>query len=285
MQVTFKNEYGTLDFKGGGNKERLRLLKIEGLGLPKKEYNVTGYSGQPGQELISQKDLARTITLSADITPIQTTLQNEIKRMAKILYYPGELTIRSNGVRRSISCRCTSFDEPERFGKTIAKAVLQFVCDNPYFTDEEAETKSIYYVTNNIKGSFKLPMAFSSRLSRGNVINLGDADSEPKILLYTEVFVENPETYGINIINHTTGQSIKLEHYMQEGEEIIIDIPNRKITSNKKGDIISAMSKDTFLSNFWLGVGNNDIEVIDSAVGERISVVMEYNNKYLEAVY
>ena len=284
FEARFENKYGLIRF-GGGSGPVFRTKEFAGLGPPKKEFKVAGYAGQPGQELISEKDLARVITLSGDVIP-RGSMQRELARMIKILYHPGKLTILSGSRKRSIRCRCTDFDDPERRGKKNAGTVIQFTCDNPYFTDDERRRVDLFQRKNLIQTTFTLPCAFSSRVNRLNVINSGDVQTEPVFTIYNSGTASAlAESYGIEIENHTTGQSLLIERHTQSGEVITIDIPARKITSSIAGDITASISQDTYLSDFWLSEGANDIEAVNYNAGEDISVVMEYDNKYIEAVY
>lgn len=283
FEARFENEYGLIRF-GGGSGPVFRTKEFAGLGPPKKEFKVAGYAGQPGQELISEKDLARVITLSGDVIP-RGSMQQELARMIKILYHPGRLTILSGSRKRSIRCRCTDFDDPERRGGKISGTVIQFTCDNPYFTDDKRRRVDLFQRKNLIKTTFTLPCAFSSRVNRLNVINSGDVQTEPVFTVYNSGVSTFAESYGIEIENHTTGQSLLIERHTQSGEAITIDIPARKITSSIAGDITASISQDTYLSDFWLAEGANDIEAVNYNAGEDISVVMEYDNKYIEAVY
>lgn len=284
FEARFENEYGLIRF-GGASGPVFRTIEISGLGPPKKEFNVTGYVNQPGQELISEKDTARTITLAGDIIS-PGTLQQEASRMIKILYHPGRFTILSGNRKRSIGCRCTDFDDLERHGKDIASMVIQFTCDNPYFTDETRQSVELFQRKNLIKTQFTLPCMFSSRTNRLDIINSGDVRAEPVFTIYNSGNVQAfAESYGIELANHTTGQSILIERHTTNGEVITVDIPNRKITSSIEGDITSSISQDTYLSNFWLEEGANDVEAVNYNAGEDISVVMTYDNQYIEAVF
>ena len=286
FEARYENERGLIRFSGGSGSI-FRTLKIAGLGPPAKEFNVTGYAGQPGQTLISEKDLARTITLSGDVT-VPDVIHQELSRMMRILYFPGKLTIASGNRKRSINCRCTTFDEPERHGRNIASLVLQFTCDHPYFTDEEPRTVNLFHRKDLIQSSFTLPCVFTERIHRQEVDNAGDFRAEPVITIYNEYQPAGISLlsldYGVEIINHTTGQKILLERETVPGEVVIIDIPKRRITSNLAGDITASISQDTFLSDFWLETGRNDVESINYSLGENICVVMQYDNQYIEAV-
>lgn len=286
FEARYENEYGLLRFSGGGGS-CFRTLQIDGLGLPELECNVTGYAGQPGQVLISSKDSARVITLSGDVTAPEG-LRQELSRMMRILYHPGRLTISSGSRSRAINCRCTAANETERQGLGIAVLVLQFTCDNPYFTDETPRRVNLFYRRDMVQSTFALPCVFTERVHRLTVINAGDVRAEPVFTVYNDF--QASETaflsldYGLEIMNHTTGRKIALLRETLPGEVITIDLPNRRITSDIAGDITYSISQDTFLSDFYLETGANDVETVNYSPGENIGVVMRYDNQYAEAM-
>lgn len=287
FHMTFENAYGSIEF-GGGDAPVYRTTEVTGLGPPQKEFNVVSYAGQAGQETIAEKDLPRVITLGGDLCRTEG-VQEELSRMARVLYHPGELKIHSGSKKRKIACRCTAFDDPERRGPNVARFVVQFTADNPFFTDFEPREIPVFQRELLLEGSFTLPCMFSKRTSRQNIFNMGDVKTEPIFTIYSldsdaETSAIDGET-GIVVTNHTTGQHIQLECSTTPGEVITIDIPNRRVESSKNPDIITTLTGDSFLSNFWLAEGGNDVEVISYNTGETISVICRYDNQYVEAVY
>lgn len=285
LEASFENELGRVRLSGEGS--RFRILQMEGLGPPGKEFNVAGYAGQPGQVLFSEKDLARVITVSGDLIAHEG-LRDEMARMFRIFYRPGRLTVGAGNKMRSVSCRCTAIEEPERHGRSIAKLVVQFTCDNPYFTDEYAQKVNLFSREDLITSTFTLPCVFTRRTNRLLVVNAGDVRAEPVFTIYNDNRAAAAATAdteaGVAMINHTTGQQLVLERAAAPGEVVTIDIPNRQIVSSLDGDVTSVISQDTYLSDFWLDVGVNDVEAVSYATGERIGVVMTYYNQYVEAI-
>ena len=284
VHIEFENELGRLFFTGGGDA-LLKTVQVAGLGPPDREFQVTGYSGQAGQHLISQKDMARIITISGDLAA-PGRLQQELSAMMRILYHPGRLLISSGNRRRCISCRLTSFDEPERHGRGMASFVLQFTCDNPYFTDEREQSVQLFYRRDLVSGRFTLPCVFTECVTRRNVVNRGDVKAEPVITLYNS-YSEDAAVFslrsGIHMMNHSTGQALVFLHTTVPGEIVTIDIPKRQIISSRSGDITGTLAEDSFLSDFWLETGVNDVEVINYT-DDDIRVLLTYNNQYIEAV-
>ncbi|MBE7034818.1 MAG: hypothetical protein E7402_01665 [Ruminococcaceae bacterium] len=286
FEAKFENERGQIFF-GGGRNPWFNTTKIEGLSLPEREFVVTGYAGQAGQILLSERDMARTITIAGDMID-KESVRSELTRMMQILYIPGRMTIASDGRKRVISCRCNHVSEPERKGTKAVSMVLQFTCDQPYFQDESPCEFTLFSRRDLVQSSFTLPCLFTKRTNRVSVVNQGDIQTEPILTVYHDsrerpMTLETDES-GLEIINHTTGQRIILERETVLGEVVTIDIPNRRITSSVLGDITHMISQDTFLSRFFLAVGSNDMEVINHRHGEGIATMMRYENRYIEAV-
>lgn len=287
LAISFENDFGRLWLSGSGGLP-LRLLAAEGLGLGGKECNVTSYAGQSGQVLLSEKDAARVITLSFDVSAVGGHLREELSRMMRILYHAGRLTVVSGNRRRVIGCRCTAFEEPERHGRELAALVVQFTCDMPYFTDEVPQSVNLFLRSDKVRSSFTLPCVFTERTNRLLVTNRGDVCAEPVFMVHHAAQDEASaldEAIGLELINHTTGQRILVEHGTVPDETVTIDIAERQITSDIDGDITHTLSQDSYLSDFWLDVGVNDVEAVNYNTAARIGVVMRYDNRYVEAIW
>ncbi len=278
MILLYENEWGRLTV---AKECGLHVKEISGLGLPKQESFVISYVNQPGQVFVSKRDTARVITISCDVL----SGTEGLRRLLKIMSHPGKLTILSGGQVRSIFCRCTMVDEPIKRGPFIRSVVLQFTCDHPYFTDRSSVLETIFLREDVICDNFMLPCLFSKRVNRRLIQNRGDIRAEPVFTICNQLKAETESLDGgIELINHTTGQRILLECTTDLGEVITIDIPKRSITSSIKGNLATILSLNSFLSDFWLVPGNNELEVINYNTGETIDVTLSFDNQYLEAV-
>lgn len=286
FEMSFENQMGKLRLSGGQGTS-FRITAVEGLGLMPREFNVKDFSTQAGQVLISKRDVARTITVSGDVYA-KKGLKKTLSQMMKVLYHPGKLSVSAGGKKRMIACRCTTVTEPKYRSRELASLVLQFVCDMPYFTDEKGKTVSLFHRKNLIRSSFTLPCIFTEKVCRKQIINAGDVDTEPVITVFNDVVSSDIAVmsldFGLEVINHTTGQKILLAYETQPGETVTIDIPGRQILSNMQGDITDVISKNSFLSDFVLVPGLNDVEVINYSVDQKIGVLIFYQNRYVEAV-
>lgn len=292
LHITYQNDIGKLDFKGGNGRHSWRILEIEGLGLTSKSFNTAQYPATIGQRTLSETIGARTISIQCDVNSIASHYGNtpsnrwEISKALKILNEPGTLLI-SDGTRvRKISARCVEAVQGERHGGYVVFA-MQFVCDYPYFEDKETTKVPLFKVEHLLKSTFTLPCMFTRRTTKANVINIGDVDTEPiiRIRLNGGTYNGTAGTPGTLVIrNETTKQEIELN--LQDAEstkEVIVDIPNRKIYSQDNKNLIHHLAPTSFLSDFWLQKGQNLIGV-DNYISESCVVECEFSNKYIEAV-
>ena len=272
FRLFFENEHGKINLNG----PHIKCIRIEGLNVPQKEFEFVGYFGESGQTTLSEKDMPRTITISADLTGNK----NALAKVNKILYYEGYLILTFDQKVRKIKCRCTSFSDPERHGKDIKNMVLQFICDKPEFTDFENTIIHIFRRKNEITKTFTLPCVFTSRTTEAGVYNSGDLTAEP-------IFYITAQDSGANlsICNDTTEQHITLNYSISAGETIIIDIDKRSIKNTDGQNLINYISDDTFLNEFWLETGQNHLRVHKGEGESDIAVICEFTNKYIEAVY
>lgn len=281
MYISYENESGKIDLNSG----RWRLKEIEGLGLCEKLETKVSYQGIDGSELISAVTESRTITMSGDIL-IKEKGTAEITRAIKILNKGGTLKIQAGGKRRKIKVRCAYF-RAEKGDKraNYQQFVLQLTADYPFFEEFTGKKISLFYREDLIKDSFTLPCMFSRRISRIKAVNSGDVKCMPKVYIICQ---KEGNSGNITLINHTTEKQFSLDYSMTAGEEICIDFENRKITSNIKdkngGNLLSYMTQDSYLSEFYFEEGINDIEVLSLGEGSEMTAFCEYNPKFVEAV-
>ena len=311
LHITYQNDNGKLEFKGKNGRNSWRILEIDGLGLAPKRFSSAQYPGSIGQHTSSETVDARTISIQCDVNSVKTHYgdtsynQWEISRALKILNEPGSLLISDGRKIRKINARCVEAVQGERYGGYVVFA-MQFVCDYPYFEDKDTKSVPLFKVepllgngtrwyledgqltSEGIEGGeFTLPCVFGRYISKANVINIGDVDTEPIIRIHLNggTYTGSGGTLGTLIIhNESTKQEIELN--LQDAEnttEIIVDIPNRKIYSQDNQNLIHHLAPTSFLSDFWLQKGSNIIGV-DNYISGSCLVECEFSNKYIEAV-
>ncbi len=278
--IKYENSLGQLILYGGG-EGALRVLSLEGLEPFAKEYNVANYSGQQGQETLSSRALPRTITMAVEIMkkPYEVNLQE----VFDVLQQPGVLFIKSENVNKRIFCSQTHITDIKRIVKgEIATFAVQFVCDSPYFEDGEDTVVPLYRRTKSLATPFTLPCCFGEIVAGATVENKGSIPVEPIITIYYPGALEGLD--GITITNETTGKGISLD-YSPEGEDtVVIDIKNRKITSKLAGSLLNNLSDGTFLGDFILERGKNQLTVDLGDVAKGFGIECKFSNLYSEAV-
>ncbi len=280
LLVKYKNSLGTVEMCGDICRD-IRVTSIEGLGLSEKEYDVAIFSGYDGQETVFSRALPRYITIGMEFfSKNQTEL---VKNTLKILSQPGYLFIEEDGFSRKIFCNQIKAPAPERVLKgQISTLVVQFICDNPFFEDGQDNRIPLYKRTKNLFGTFSLPMAFGETIMGETIINFGDFPVEPIIAINCNKKLEVEET--VTIANKTTGKRIQFTYMPQGNDEITIDIKNRMIFSNTLGNLINNLSDDSFLGDFVLILGANDISVLVGDAASGFAVECRFSNLYNEAV-
>lgn len=261
----------------------IKIISITGLGLPQKERNVSNYPWQSGQTLVSEKDRERTITLSCDAYGVDT-----VNKVCHILRNPGTMFLNLGEKKRRIDCTCTTFDEPEKHGN-IYKLIMQFTCDNPFFKDYYDIQLPLYQRHNEVFNLFTLPCVFTSRTNEITTTLHGEHEAEPIITVKCLKKGSVSESVGLKLILSNSASeyvTLNLDYdFLQQDEEIVFDIPKRKITSSASGNLLNKLSEDSIISDFVMTVGENTIELIANNSNDTISAKLVYSGLYSEAIF
>ena len=126
-----------------------------------------------------------------------------------------------------------------------------------------------------------LPAVATERLTRISVENKGVTKIYPKIAVRkTNATVGTSSSYGLKLINHTTGKTLEIDYRLTGTSDITVDLRRRNITDGNT-NITPYISDDTVLSDFYLTPGENDIEVVTLDNADLISVDLTFNNNYI----
>ena len=112
-----------------------------------------------------------------------------------------------------------------------------------------------------------------------NISNIGDAETPIKVVFKAKAGVKNPSIY-----NAYTKEYIKINHTMQEGEEIIVTTHkgNKRVESYLNGVTTNIFNDLDLGSSFiWLDVGDNVIRYDAETMIEQLEVYIYYTNYYL----
>ncbi len=278
MKLIYENESGRITMRGGTGAD-FNITEITGLSFPDTAVQTVRYPGVPGQTVTGISHFPRTITISGDIKDERGVLTS---RAATVFSSPGTLFVISNRNSRKIECRCTNFEPKKRQGIYVP-FVMQLVSDYPYFEDVSENCESILKKEKLLCGTVTFPEVFSKRLNEARIVNQGIYKNEPVFKINTVNYAECPD--GIIIENLTTGQKLTLSTDVLEGETITIDVGERKITSDLRGNMIGVMAQNDMLSRMYLAVGINDILVTATNEKEMLLITCTHKNGYVEAVF
>ena len=279
MKLYYENSIGRVDF-GFGDGE-INVLALDGFGPVNAQYKTWSYYGRDGEYTTDEHVSSRCISISCDMCGSNM----RVSKILSVLSSPGWLHACFGEKNRRIFCRRTAVSEPSRFGKYI-RCVFQLTADMPYFEDTAARNENVYHIIKLIGPSFKLPAMLGRFVTETTIMNSGDRKCEPVIyIINNKVLNCGSAGFGIEIRNKTNGSFLKLNTNTQPGEIITVDIPNRRIESNKKGNMLFCISDDTYLNSFVLEKGMNELSVINRNTNEKITVATEFSPRFAEAVY
>ncbi len=280
MFIEYKNSIGSVIMQGN-SASLLRVIAAEGLGIAQREYTAAVFADYDGQETVTSRALPRCITLSTEICGKDISAQ--LHRVLRILSAPGYLYLGDKTANRRIFCSQTKIPDPVRVLKgKISTLAVQFVCDNPYFEDATETCIALYKRTKELSTPFTLPGMTGTTTTGAELFNKGDISAEPIIRIICPMALDSAESVVIS--NLTTGKKLQFSCTPGEGEEIVIDIPNRKIYGSSIGNMLGFLSDDSFLGDFVLAPGGNILTVAVGDVTSGFTVECTYNNLYSEAV-
>lgn len=286
------NDFGCVCF---GRNHNYKVRNIIGLEAVNKSFNVITYSEENGQETQSFVTGSRAITIAGTIKACGNILIEDLKRsMLRILHHlPLTLEVHTHRVSRKIRVNQIVYDAGDTFGNLFAEFTLQLICDMPWFNDLNPTvidmSEYIDLITPTAGGFAELPAVWSTRgTSNRKIINSGDEISRPKISMFAiQSLLDAPEgNTHITLRNDSTKQFITLENYRPvAGEVISVDTYERTVTSSINGSIDKWLSDDSFLSDFWLKLGENVVSIENTNTDINLATQLEYENNYAEATY
>ena len=278
FRIVFYNDIGSVTFGGKASEGNWRIIEADGLGLAGKSYKSCVFENSVGQETVSRRTNARTVTLNGDFL-MDGDYKSEYREALAVLDKEGTLEVSDEGGNRRISAYCVQFLPLLKKGNFLPFTV-QFVCDNPYFESAEAYEIPIYKIIPRLSGDFVFPNAFSEQITRRNVFISSNAETEPVIIINSG---RNPSGY-LHIKNHTSDEAITINYEPLSDEFITVDVKNRRIFNQNGDNLLQYLADDSFFDGFLLYPGDNDIEVSIGAANTELEVFLRYNERFLEAV-
>lgn len=280
MFFEYTNALGSVVMDGSRGSQ-ISITHVEGLGVCEREYTAAVFAGYDGQETVASRALPRCITLGAELWG--SDISKNIGSILRILSQPGYLYLGEESPEKRIYCNQVRIPDPARIIKNrLTTLVLQFVCDNPFFQDAKRSVCALYNRSLELSTPFTLPKVFGRTQTKTLVENKGDIAAEPQIRIVCSKELTGAQ--GIKIRNLTTGKEIGLSCTSREGEEITIDVENRKVYSSVDGNMLACLTDDTFLGDFIIAPGENHIMMSVGDFTSGFTVECSFYSLYSEAV-
>ena len=277
MKLVYENKRGKVVMNGGG-RGGFNITQIKGLSLPENDVSTVRYPNMPGQIVTRLTPMERIVTISADV---RDENKRELSRAMGVFSAPGTLYITSRGKTKKIEARCVSFETNKSMG-AYTPFTVQFCADQPFFEDLYETVTPISNRRGILTSPFVLGCVFSERTLKNMVINRGDAKTQPVFEISSTAGAVCP--YGIYIKNLNNSDEITLNTDVLAGEVITVDIKNRKITSNQRGNIISCLAEYTSLADFSIEPEIVVCEISAKEISGEITAVCKHNNLYASVV-
>lgn len=172
----------------------------------------------------------------------------------------------------------------------------QYVCDDPYFTDEKLHHVPCFELSNHIRyerekdtwtlGTSEKPIVWTSTGSTQRIINNGDTPIEP-ILTVVGVGTPDEDAYIDFVISHDSREyaRITLDYAPSDGETITLNCDGRSdagrgIVSSLYGNISDRKSNETSLARFRFLEGDNVLSLVYHSSSGSLSAYLEYDVRY-----
>jgi hypothetical protein len=259
------------------------LESIDGLGDVDADIQTQKAPFQDGSTYIDSVLQERTISMQiAILTRDKTTLLQQRQYLASVFnpkQGPGKLRYENNGIVREIEAVPDGLpvfpSGRENRGPTFQKALINLICPNPYWKSTEITEEPTFdpLFSFPFEGMFQIGIQRDARI----IVNDGDAPAPLQIEFHGPAV--NPK-----ITNKTTGEFIKVNQTLQEGEVMKIDTtPGNKSVYFIQPD---GTARNVFnwidlnSSFFQLVVGENEIEYSADSDIQGAIVNIRYNKLY-----
>jgi len=276
MKLIFKNSLGEKTLCGMGS-DSIGITDIRGLSVPTYERQCYSSYDFDGAVESARRIPQRNITISGDIKGTARDVSDFLKLMSE----PFKMTVETDNFKRSITVSAAN-SNISKVSKNITKFALSLVCDDPYFYDTEDTKVPLFYREELLTNETVLPSMFSRRTASASLNVTSDRIIEPKIII-TGKKIESDEDGRIVIENKLTGAEFTLLYTPEENEIITVDVKKRSITSDKNGNIISSITKDSYMSDLEIDKNGAVFSLTGYGSATNISAYIIYKNCYLEA--
>lgn len=270
-------EFGGIAFMSG---LKYSLLSFEPNEI-NAQYQTASYIGQDGTDVLGANYEPRYVTLQGHIMARSTAehfaLRQKLislcdgKTERDLIYFEGLHHYKAKAI-----AAVPVFSGRQGF---CLPFTIKFTIPSFFWTDkDETERSIVNYIPLISTFNFDPLFEFSQTVTQATISN---SDVPTPFIIEVKGRGGTPsDTYGITITNETTGEVIKIERDIADGELITIDTENATATSSVSGDIITSISDDSII-DMMLASGNNVIKAENLNVNNDVSVVIKYRNRFV----
>lgn len=151
-----------------------------------------------------------------------------------------------------------------------AQFTLYLIMESFYWLSESDIISNVFVREDKLKGTYTLPTIFTERISKAIVKNDGDVEIWPTFEITCESSVSE-----IIIKNNENGDFVKITKSLTAGEKITIDNENKTIISDKQGNLINFITKESDFICIYPGASEIECEA------NNVSVLCLHRNRYL----
>lgn len=270
-------EFGDIAFMSG-NKFNLQYFEPNEIYA---DYKVESYIDQDGQDFLSALYEPRYITLQGQILAKNKAehyaLRQQLisvcdgKTERDLTYFTGSRYYLTKAIAYA-----PVFDVRRGYCLPFS---IKFVSPSFYWLDKRKTEKDIISYTPLLRTfNFNPSAMFSQTTAQADIYNY-NIPTPFKIIITGRGGTSHSE-YGIIVTNETTGEFIKIEKDVGNGEVITIDTDSATITSSTEGNIMTYVSDDSS-PDMMLASGNNLIKAENLNVNNTITAVVAYRNRYV----
>lgn len=263
------------------NESRYQIVKIDGLNPPKATINTSKVATINGVKFksskLNEREIVLTIKINGDVEQNRLNLYHYFGtgRYCKLYYSNDSRNVYCEGHVETIECDLFVIDETMQ---------ISIICENPYLFALKNMTMDISKTFSNFEFPFSIDengVIFSSFdfHRQAQVVNMGELETGIIISLKAKSDnIQNPIIY-----NAVTGQFLKLNITVNNGDEIIINTNRGKKSVKKIIDGVVSNAMNTFVAgSTWLSLnaGSNFFTYTADTNEEFLYVDFEYNTLY-----
>lgn len=277
-RLTYENQLGeSIEFY----LSPFLIESLEGIGEVETNFQEQSSPYQDGSTHIDSLLSPRFIDLEGAITKLNLKQIRELRRSMIRVCNPkkglGKITLELDGETVEIEAIANVPSLPDRGTNPFQRFSIEFKCPNPYWRSPNQTTKPLLAY----KGKFTLPMTFPFEFgvagSRTTLYNDGDVETPVRIE------VHGPTT-NPNIINRTTGENIKINRTISQGETMYINTEKgrQRIViideNNNESNAFGYLDHNSTL--FYLDLLENEIEHVADSGNRHAEVIISWDSMY-----